>query len=155
MTITLNHTIVACRDKRESAEFLATILGLTASDQWGPFISVVVPPVALDFIDVTDYQAATSDTVQPQHYAFLMDEEEFDGAFDRIKAAGVEYFADQFLEEAGQINHHYGGRGVYFRDPSGHIIECLTQPYSGTPHGAEKGRWTGALDQASGAPDPQ
>ncbi|MFE4665538.1 VOC family protein [Streptomyces sp. NPDC056716] len=149
MTITLNHTIVVCSDKHESAAFLAGVLGLEASEVWGPFISVVVPPVALDFIDVADYQAATSDAIAPQHYAFLMDEEEFDGVFDRIRSSGIAYFADQFLEEAGKINHHYDGRGVYFRDPSGHIIECLTQPYTGTPHGVEKGRWSGALDQAT------
>ncbi|MEU5398074.1 VOC family protein [Streptomyces sp. NPDC005963] len=151
MTITLNHTIVVCHDKHQSARFLADILGLEISGVWGPFVSLVVPPVALDFIDITDYQAAKSDLIEPQHYAFLMNEEEFDGVFDRIKAAGIEYFADQFLEEAGQINHNYDGRGVYLRDPSGHIIECITQPYKGTPHGAEKGRWSGAIDQITEA----
>ena len=24
---------------------------------------------------------------------------------------------------------HFGGRGVYFRDPSGHLLEIITRPY--------------------------
>jgi catechol 2,3-dioxygenase-like lactoylglutathione lyase family enzyme len=32
------------------------------------------------------------------------------------------------------INHRDGGRGVYFEDPDGHLLELLTRPYgSGSP----------------------
>jgi hypothetical protein len=24
---------------------------------------------------------------------------------------------------------HFGGRGVYFEDPSGHMLEIITRPY--------------------------
>jgi len=29
----------------------------------------------------------------------------------------------------GEINHHWGGRGVYFEDPDGHLLEIITRPY--------------------------
>jgi hypothetical protein len=35
--------------------------------------------------------------------------------------------------EAGEINHLYGGRGVYFDDPDGHLMEAITKPYSDKP----------------------
>jgi hypothetical protein len=33
----------------------------------------------------------------------------------------------------GEINHLYGGRGVSFDDPSGHLFELITRPYGETP----------------------
>ena len=27
------------------------------------------------------------------------------------------------------MNHHDGGRGVYFEDPNGHLLEIITRPY--------------------------
>jgi hypothetical protein len=29
----------------------------------------------------------------------------------------------------GEINHHFGGRGVYFFDPDEHLLELITRPY--------------------------
>ncbi len=37
------------------------------------------------------------------------------------------------LHRASQINTHDGGRGVYFKDPDGHLMEALTVPYGGWP----------------------
>jgi catechol 2,3-dioxygenase-like lactoylglutathione lyase family enzyme len=122
MSVQLNHTIVSARDKRVSAEFLATILGLAVSPQYGPFLPVETSNgVSLDFADSRD--------VTPQHYAFLVSEAEFDAILDRIKEAGVPYFADPGHHRAGQINHNDGGRGVYFPDPDGHNLEIITRPY--------------------------
>jgi catechol 2,3-dioxygenase-like lactoylglutathione lyase family enzyme len=64
-----------------------------------------------------------------QHYAFLLSEEEFDGAFGRIRAEGLAYWADPARSKPGEINHHDGGRGVYFEDPNGHLLEIITRPY--------------------------
>ncbi|MFE5868535.1 VOC family protein [Streptomyces roseifaciens] len=124
MSVELNHTIVRSRDKREAAAFLANILGLEVGPDMGPFAPVVTGNgVTLDF--------ATSDQpeIAPQHYAFLVPEESFDGIFARIKEAGVPYWADPYRTRPNEINHHDGGRGVYFPDPSGHYLEVLTRPY--------------------------
>ena len=77
--------------------------------------------VTLDFVDSKD--------VRTQHYAFLVDDQEFDASFARIKSAGVAYFADHDKSGPGKINHHWGGRGVYFEDPNGHLLELITKPY--------------------------
>ncbi|PYC69531.1 glyoxalase [Streptomyces tateyamensis] len=125
MSVELNHTIVFARNNRESAEFLAGILGLEAGAEWGPFVPVATANgVALDFASVPGGQP-----IATQHYAFLVSDAEFDAAFRRIEEAGLTYYADPFMRQPGEINHHHGGRGVYFQDPVGHGMELLTRPY--------------------------
>ena len=120
MSIELNHTIVGATDKHMSARFLAGILGLTVGADNGPFAPVpLANGVTLDYMD--------SAHVAPQHYAFLVSEEEFDAAFARIRDAGLAYFADPGFQRLGEINTRWGGRGVYFRDPDGHSMEMLTK----------------------------
>jgi catechol 2,3-dioxygenase-like lactoylglutathione lyase family enzyme len=126
MTVALNHTIVPASDKATSAQFLGDILGVPAAKPWGPFLILALGNgVSLDFEDAGE--------VHPHHYAFLVDEAEFDPIFERIKAARVAFFADPFRRKPGEINHLYGGRGVYFDDPDGHSMEVITQPYGDVP----------------------
>jgi len=124
MSIQLNHTIVRARDKRESARFLSELLGLPAPVPFGPFLVVQVGSLSLDFMDEPD-------AIQGQHYAFLVSEPEFDAIFERIRARGLAYWADPHGELPQQINHHDGGRGVYWQDPAGHFYEIITRPYGG------------------------
>lgn len=49
--------------------------------------------------------------------------------FGRIKRRGLDYWADPGRTQKGEINRHDGGRGVYFQDPSGHLLELITRPY--------------------------
>ncbi|WP_329253566.1 VOC family protein [Actinoallomurus sp. NBC_01490] len=124
MSIQLNHTIVAARDKAASAEFTARVLGLEVGAPFGPFLPVhTANGVTLDFMEVEP------DRIVPQHYAFLVSDEEFDAIFGRIQNAGIDYYADPAHHEEGQINHRDGGRGAYFDDPNGHNLEILTRPY--------------------------
>jgi catechol 2,3-dioxygenase-like lactoylglutathione lyase family enzyme len=124
MSIQLNHTIVAARDRAAAAEFVAGMLGLKVGAPFGPFLPVeTANGVTLDFMD------AGSKPIAPQHYAFLVSEEEFDAIFARIQKAGVPYYADPAHQEVGEINHLDGGRGVYFDDPNGHKLEIITRPY--------------------------
>ncbi|MFE6840018.1 VOC family protein [Streptomyces sp. NPDC057705] len=132
MSVQLNHTIIHSRDNRESAAFLAHVLGLQVGNEWGPFIPVETGNgVTLDFATIP------AESITPQHYAFLLSEEEFDAAFEKIRSAGVPYFADPHGKHPGEINHNDGGRGVYFTDPAGHGMEIITRPYGyqepGTP----------------------
>jgi len=124
MTVQLNHTIVQATDKKISADFLANLLGLEVQPQYGPFLPVMTSNgVTLDFADAGD------GPVTPQHYAFLVSEVEFDDIFGRIRGAGVTYYADPHKERPGEINHNDGGRGVYWADPDGHMLEIITRPY--------------------------
>ncbi|MEU2671248.1 VOC family protein [Streptomyces sp. NPDC007164] len=126
MSVELNHTIIHSRNNRESAEFLADILGLEVGEEWGPFVPVATANgVTLDFATVPEAPITT------QHYAFLVSEGEFDTAYARIKELGVTYYADPHGKHPGEINHNDGGRGVYFIDPAGHGMEIITRPYGG------------------------
>jgi catechol 2,3-dioxygenase-like lactoylglutathione lyase family enzyme len=123
MSIKLNHTIVYSADKHAAATFLTDLFGLPDAVPWGPFLAVEVGnEVTLDFYDG---EGAGS----PQHYAFLVGEDEFDQIFGRITERGIPHWADPGHREPSQINTHDGGRGVYFDDPSGHILEIITRPY--------------------------
>jgi catechol 2,3-dioxygenase-like lactoylglutathione lyase family enzyme len=103
---------------------LAAILGPDVGAPYGPFLPVEVSNgVKLDFMD------SDGERVTPQHYAFLVAEQDFDAIFARIQRAGVTYYAGPLHQQAGQINHHDGGRGVYFDDPNGHSLEIITRPY--------------------------
>ena len=108
MSIELNHTIIPAKDKWAAAKFLADILNLEAGPEWGHFVPVRTGNgVTLDFSDSVDFR--------PQHYAFLVGDVEFDAALARIPDAGVAHYANFRRERPGEINHLYGGRGVYFR----------------------------------------
>lgn len=123
MAVQLNHTIVWSRDARASAAFLCEVLGLEPARRFGPFMVVEMGNgVSLDY---HDHQGE----IASQHYAFLVSEEEFDGSFARLVERGLDYWADPALRRQGAINRNDGGRGVYFRDLDGHLLELLTRPY--------------------------
>ena len=126
MPVRLNHTIVYCSDQGASAAFLSEILGLAEPTRFGPFLVVqVANDVSLDFLE--------ADTVHPQHYAFLVDEDEFDDVHQRILDRGLSYGADPSRTRSQQVNTNDGGRGLYWLDPDTHILEILTVPYGGWP----------------------
>jgi catechol 2,3-dioxygenase-like lactoylglutathione lyase family enzyme len=123
MAVKLNHTIVHAKDKRVSAGFYSDILGLPAPVAFGPFLDVEsANEVTLAFIE-------TDEEIQVQHYAFLISEKEFDEIFGRIRARKLRYWADPGRTQEGKINHLFGGRGVYFEDPAGNLLEIITRPY--------------------------
>ncbi|MCW2640629.1 MAG: hypothetical protein JWP76_2935 [Dactylosporangium sp.] len=120
MSVELNHIIIPARDKHASAKFLADILGVPVGQPADPFVPVTVSnAVTLDYINRTDFHS--------HHCAFLADDEDFDAAFTRIRDAGITYYADPGHQQPWEINHRWGGRGVYFDDPNGHNMEILTR----------------------------
>jgi extradiol dioxygenase family protein len=123
MPAKLNHTIVHARDAKESATFLAEILGLSTPRQVFHFWVVeCANEVSLDFL-------STDEDIPIAHYAFLVSEAEFDEIFGRLQKRGLPYWADPMAQRPGEINRHHGGRGVYFGDPAGNYLEILTRPY--------------------------
>lgn len=123
MAIELNHTIVHARDKHAAAQFLSAILGLPEPVAFGPFLGVqTANGVTLDFLE-------TDEAFTTEHYAFLVSESDFDQIFARIRARDIPYWADPRRSRSGEINTRDGGRGLYFEDPSGHLLEILTRPY--------------------------
>ncbi len=123
MAAQLNHTIVWCRDQKASARFLAEMLGRPAPRKFAHFDVVEFDNgVSMDFAD-------HAGEIAPQHYAFLIGEEDFDAVLERIRARKLEHWADPARRQPGEINRRDGGRGVYFPDPDGHFLEVLTRPY--------------------------
>ena len=124
MPVALNHLIVYSRDQEKSAKFYADILGLRAPRRFSVFVQVnLANGVAMDFDQVEEPQRT--------HYAFLISEVEFDQIFGRIQERKLAYWADPGKSQAGRINRHDGGRGVYFEDLDGHLLEVITRPYGG------------------------
>lgn len=121
MAIILNHTIVPARDKEAAARFFAEIFGLKYQKSEGHFAPVRVnETLTLDFDD--------AETFEVQHYAFHVSDQEFDAILERIQGAGLAYGSEPWNIENEQLNDWNGGRGVYFRDPNGHVLELMTRP---------------------------
>jgi catechol 2,3-dioxygenase-like lactoylglutathione lyase family enzyme len=129
MAVELNHTIIGSRDPESSARWYAEVFGIGPPAHSAPFWQLTTAnSVNLDFD-----QHDSPEPVHAQHYAFLVSEQEFDEIFGRIVDRGVDHYADPFVRRKGEINHHDGGRGTYFFDPDGHLLEIITRPYgSGT-----------------------
>jgi catechol 2,3-dioxygenase-like lactoylglutathione lyase family enzyme len=120
----LNHTIVWCRDQEKSARFLTEVLGLPPPRRFMHFLIVdLANDVSVDYYEEKDEPIAL------QHLAFLVDESEFDAALARVRERTKEIWADPAKTQPGRINQHFGGRGVYFDDPDGHLFEIITTPY--------------------------
>jgi catechol 2,3-dioxygenase-like lactoylglutathione lyase family enzyme len=123
MTVELNHSIVWCSDKVRSAGFMTDLLGLPPAKPFHHFLVVELDNhVSLDFY-------RKEGEVARQHYAFLIGEAEFDAAYGRILDRGITYWADPGQTRPGEINPNDGGRGLYFEDPDGHLLEIITRPY--------------------------
>ncbi|MEU2117492.1 VOC family protein [Streptomyces sp. NPDC016459] len=123
MAVTFNHTIIAAKDRHESATFFRELLELPEAPSWGPFLNVqLADGVLIQF-------AEPPFEIQMQHYAFLVDDELFDRAYGRLRDQGIEHWADPQMQRPGETNTEHGGRGVYFKDPAGHAFELITRPY--------------------------
>ncbi len=126
MAITLNHTIVPCFDKHESAELYCRLFDFEYLGKFSRFIVVRVnDTLCLDFDNREKFES--------HHYAFKVSEQEFDEIFARLQAEGIEYGSNPGDAENMRINHDYGGRRIYFRDYNEHLLEMLTADYEMPP----------------------
>ena len=124
MPITLNHTIVPSHNNVESAEFYERIFGFEYLGEYGHFaVCRVNETLSLDFA------TTEKEKIKSIHYAFKVSEPEFDEIFERLQAEEITYGSGPGASTDMKINHNYGGRGVYFRDPNHHMLEMLTVDY--------------------------
>lgn len=122
MEITLNHTIVPSKDNVESAKFYEKIFGFEFIKEWGHFAVVKVnSTLTLDF--------DTRNHFSKNHYAFKVNDQQFDVILERVKFDNIIFGSGPYSNDDGKINNRYGGRGVYFKDPNGHLLEILTKDY--------------------------
>ena len=122
MAIILNHTIVPARDKLAAARFFASIFGLNFNEQESDHFA----PVRVNETLTLLFDQDTS--FDSHHYAFHVSDAEFDAVFERIKKAGLSYGSAPWSLDDGDLNDWNGGRGVYFKDPNGHVLELMSVP---------------------------
>ena len=136
MAIVLDHTIVPAKDKVASAEFFAEIFGLKVKPGQGHFAQVQVnESLTFDFADEPEAWGGPGfdpRTGKSHHYAFHISEPEFEAIFGRVKAKGLAYGSGPYNHTDGQIYTRRGGRGFYFEDPNGHLLEVMTVPETGS-----------------------
>jgi len=119
------------------------MFGLTVQPDTGHFAEVQVNErLTLLFADEPEAWGGPGfdpRTGRSHHYAFHVSDAEFDAIFGRVKARGLSYGSDPFSHTNGRINTRRGGRGLYFEDPYGHLLEIMTVPETtGAP--ARRGR---------------
>ena len=132
MGVELNHTLVHVRDIWSAAREVAGVLGRPEPTSYGPFVVLELDNGAsLDFLQDTG-------EITPQHYAFLVGEDDFDAIWGRIRERGRQFWADPFRRRPGEINHGDGGRGLYWEGPDGHWLEIITRPYGSAAAGSEE-----------------
>ena len=126
--IQLDHSIVSSHHKAESAKALAELLGVPwGMAPLGPFVAVYVNDgLTLDFID-------TDEDFPVQHYCFRVSETEFDAILGRLKAANIPYRSDVRGPMNNEVSTQFGGRGLYWQVPDGHMWEILTVSYARQP----------------------
>jgi catechol 2,3-dioxygenase-like lactoylglutathione lyase family enzyme len=122
MAITLNHTIVPARDKEAAARFFAQLFGLKF-DGLGEYFAPVRVNKTLTLLFDDDV-----DRFESHHYAFHVSDAEFDAVLQRVQAAGLRFGSAPWSLEDGKLNDWNGGRGFYFKDPDGHVLELMTVP---------------------------
>jgi catechol 2,3-dioxygenase-like lactoylglutathione lyase family enzyme len=121
MAIKLNHTIVPAKDKNAAAKFFAKLFGLEYSGAAGHFAPVRVnDELTLDFDNAENFDI--------HHYAFHVNDDEFDAIFGRVRKEGITFGSTPWSLDDGELNDWGGGKGVYFRDPNGHLLELMTVP---------------------------
>lgn len=130
MTVSLNHTIVHAHDNDATARFLTEMLSLPAHTTLSHFAVVQIGETSLDIVQ-------TNEKIASRHFAFLVSKTEFDAIFERIRSRELPYWADPFRKVSGQVNRWDDGRGLYFDDPNGHLLEIITRPYGSGGLGAE------------------
>ncbi len=122
MEITLNHTIIPSKNKIELAKFYEKIFGFEFIKEWDGFAVVKVnSTLTLDIMHQENFTL--------NHYAFKVSDEQFDEILGRVEEENIVYGAGHQIYDDGKINNYYGGRGVYFRDLDGHVLEIMTVDY--------------------------
>jgi catechol 2,3-dioxygenase-like lactoylglutathione lyase family enzyme len=124
--IVLDHTHIPARDKDASARQFADVFGLSYDGPQSSWYAAV---------QVNDtYKVMFIDYVEPRdvhHYAFHVDDETLDACLVRVQEAGIAYGSDPDDPANGRLNSFEGGRGFYYLDLDGHLMELLTEPGPG------------------------
>lgn len=128
MAVKMNHTIAICEDGAAACQFVAEIVGLETSVFGMNHRVHASNEVTVDFITMGSAGPFSAE-IKPQHFAFLVSDEEFDEIFARVSERGLRFWGDPTRQVEGVMNSFDGGRGFFFEDPNGHWLEVFTREY--------------------------
>jgi catechol 2,3-dioxygenase-like lactoylglutathione lyase family enzyme len=117
----LDHLILTVNDREASVRFYTEVMGFVDEGEQGPFSVIRVSPD-------TTLQLAPWGTEGGHHLAFALSPDEFEAAFDRVRAAGLP-FGDSFHDVGNmrgpgeEIGAQGPGPTLYLFDPNGHLLE--------------------------------
>lgn len=120
MPVRFDHTIVKVSDRQRSAAFYTEVLALAPATANGPFLEVRTASGG------QPRPADTEGRTVPAHYAFLVSGAELDAIHACLRRRGLPYWADPFNKQPDAIDTEDGGRGPYWDDPDGHLLEIRT-----------------------------
>lgn len=126
MAMRLDHTIVSAKDKVASAEFFAEMFGLKFEGLKGRFAPVRIN----EFADSRLRRSAPRDGTPSLRLPYQRRGVRHHPREDPRQ--GLPYGSGPRDHENGQINTRRGGRGFYFQDPGGHLLEVMTVPETGS-----------------------
>lgn len=102
--------IIAAEDREESASVLPPAVGSPEAPSWGPFAGIRLPDGVLLQL------AEPPVEIRMRHHVFLVDDELFDRAYQRLCERGIEHWADPWKRRPSGITSEHAGRGAYFAD---------------------------------------
>lgn len=126
MAAWLDHLIIPATDRVAAARRVAALFDAPWAEQ-GPFGAF--SPVFINSGLTLDFDQ-WSGPIPKQHYAFRVDDAEFDAVLERIRSAGIAYRSLPLGPDDGRVNEAFGGRIVYWAVPDGHVWEMLTVSYA-------------------------
>ncbi len=118
----LDHVAIRVKDLEASALWYARVLGLKKYKlkKWGEFPIFMMSKkfgVALFPADLEDdYLNPNSKNLKIDHFAFNVNQENFEKAKRRYDRLSLKY----------EIKDHYYFESIYTKDPNGHIVELTT-----------------------------
>jgi catechol 2,3-dioxygenase-like lactoylglutathione lyase family enzyme len=120
MSITIDHVVIPAYDHEASAQFFAQIMGLPYAGPDRHFAPVRVSETfTLAFLH--------AEHVASYHLGFHIGEDDFEPIRTRLDAAGVAYGNDPRDTTNRRTDHLFGGQGLFFVDPNGHLFEVMTK----------------------------
>jgi len=120
VSIIIDHVVIPAHDHEASAQFFAQIMGL---DYAGPDRHFA--PVRVS--DTFTLSFMKADQFAGYHLGFHIGEDDFDLILSQLQTAGVPYGNDPRESTNLRTDHPFGGRGLFFVDPNGHLFEVMTQ----------------------------
>ena len=119
MSITIDHAVLAAHDYEASARFFAQVMGLTYEGTDRHFAPVRIS-------DTFKLVYMNAEQILPVHIGFHVSEEAFDVAFQNIQEMGLTFGSNPREITNGRTDHPFGGKGLFFVDPNGHLFEIMT-----------------------------